>query len=46
MGALKNASEDGRQHERRVVIAGSLYLVGDVLRLLRQVERGGQTEET
>ncbi|TKX25389.1 dihydrofolate synthetase-like protein [Elsinoe australis] len=46
VGALKNASEDGRQHERRVVIAGSLYLVGDVLRLLRQFERGGQTEET
>ncbi|KAF4553341.1 Hypothetical protein D9617_7g030680 [Elsinoe fawcettii] len=34
--ALKDASNQGGP----VVIAGSLYLVGDVLRLLRQFERG------
>ncbi|KAG8624458.1 hypothetical protein KVT40_007525 [Elsinoe batatas] len=34
------AAKDASFKEGRIVIAGSLYLVGDVLRLLRQFERG------
>jgi len=38
LAALKGVCKRAVQHDQTVVVAGSLYLVGDVFRLVRQHE--------
>lgn len=43
LNALKRSARVAEAKDRQLVIAGSLYLVGDILRLLRDSKEEGRT---